>query len=147
MRAELKAKMRSAAVSTVVLLGLSVMGALLILWQTDRSERSELIRELRSSGSHVKEVYDTRPGRQSPFAGAEWFYSVDGHVIQVLEVKTPAMLQELERLLSNFQNPLIDYTGIPHMYRKGDWAVIYVGNEGPLTERLSQFLGPSLVNG
>jgi hypothetical protein len=48
--------------------------------------------------------------------------------------------------MSSFENGLSDFSGVPHLYGKGNLLVRYFGDDKKLLKTLEDLLGKSFIN-
>ena len=53
---------------------------------------------------------------------------------------------DIQEKTAKYTNPLADFVGIPHLYKKGDIVITYFGDHQKLLEIMEKEFGKSLVN-
>ena len=82
-----------------------------------------------------------------PFPDNQKILTVDGNKeVYVFIEQAETVNTIIEKLMSSYQNGSIDYSGIPHLYRKGNLVVTYIGDDKKLLTTLEGILGKSYIN-
>ena len=130
----------------IIILGICIFRTWSYLKPADSSTFSGFIKTLQQNGYKVKDVTkdsDVTP----PFTDNQKILTVDGNKeVYVFIEQAETVNTIIEKLMSSYQNGSIDYSGIPHLYRKGNLVVTYIGDDKKLLTTLEGILKKSYIN-
>jgi flagellar basal body-associated protein FliL len=141
------------ALIVIIVLGLCVFVTWFYSKTADSATFPGFLKILKQNGYKVNDVTKDYEKEYSPnkrLPNNHKVISVDGKNIFILIETNETVNSTIEKQMSVIQNPLIDFAGTPHLYRKGNLVVLYQGiyevDDSKLLSTLEDVLGKPLIN-
>lgn len=112
----------------------------------DNSNVAKFIRELKAHDLKVKDITEeVIEGKPNSDENKTTVLLVDGSERVYVEIPEDVE-KSIDEKLPIYTSPVIDFTGIPHLYTKDEMVISYFGQHKKLLNALEEILGKSLVN-
>lgn len=116
---------------------------------SDSSTFTGFIKTLRQNGCNVKDVtkyYAEKYPKNQKLPFNQKVLEVNGINIFVSIENDEMVNSTIEKYMNGFENGLADFSGPPHLYRKGNLLVRYFGDDKNLLKIFEEILGKSYIN-
>ncbi|WP_336787850.1 hypothetical protein [Paenibacillus sp. MMO-177] len=129
----------SAVIGIIMLISLTV-------FNVDNSNIAKFIRELKGHDLKVKDI-TKEVNKEMPNLNTKKNTILLVDESERIYIEIPEDVEKsVEEKIPLYTSPVIDFTGIPHLYIKDKLVVSYFGQNLKLLDVLEQLLGKSLVN-
>jgi photosystem II stability/assembly factor-like uncharacterized protein/uncharacterized protein YxeA len=142
-------KLKRKILIAIVALGLCAFGTWLYLKPIDISTFSGFVKKLEQNDYKVEDVtkdYSKKYSKNRRFPANQKVVKLDRNILFISIETNKKVNAAIEKDKEIYQNPLVDFIGEPHLYRKGNLLVSYFGDDKKLLKTLKDVLGKSLVN-